>query len=148
MDIGRTLTSTVYIVNNNKVLLHMHKKHNSLFPIGGHMEAGELPEQTALREVYEECGLEVKLYNSQNDLGMTRVNQLLNPQYTLLENIGHELENIDFIYFATTEQTTCSPQNGEACDFYWLSSDDIKSNPNIKEHIKLMAIEALATLAK
>lgn len=148
MDIGRTLTSTVYVVNNNKVLLHMHKKHKSLFPIGGHMEIGELPEQTALREVYEECGLEIEIYNPHKNLGMTRVGQLLNPQYTLLENIGHEVENIDFIYFATTKQTNCSPQNGETCEFYWLSSYDIKTNPNIKEHIKFMALEALATLAE
>lgn len=73
------------------MLLHIHKKFNSLFSIGGCLEIRKLPEQTALREVYEECGLDVELYNPQKQLGMTRVWQLINPQYTLLENIGREV---------------------------------------------------------
>ncbi len=94
MNLNRTLTSTVYIVYNDKVLLHMHKKHKSLFPVGGHMNPDELPHEAATREAYEESGLKVNLFNEQQDLGMTRVRQLNNPQYTLLENIGKEVENI------------------------------------------------------
>ena len=63
MNFNRTLTSTVYIVNNNRVLLHLHKKYKTLFPVGGHIEANELPHEAALREAYEESGLYVKLYN-------------------------------------------------------------------------------------
>ena len=41
-------------VKRHKVLLHMHKKHNSLFPVGGHMNPDELPHEAAIREAYEE----------------------------------------------------------------------------------------------
>lgn len=143
MNFTRTLTATVYIIYKDKVLLHMHKKHQSLFPVGGHMLPDELPHETAIREAYEESGLKVNLFNEQQDLGMTRVRQLNNPQYTLLENIGKEVENIDFIYFATTESDQVSPQKGESKDLYWMSREEILQSDNIKEHIRIMALEAL-----
>lgn len=143
MNFNRTLTATTYIIYNHKVLLHMHKKHKSLFPVGGHMLPDELPHETAIREAYEESGLKVKLINDQKQLGMTRVRQLNNPRYTLLENIGHEIENIDFIYFALADSNKVNPQKGESKDLYWMSREDIMQSDNIKEHIRIMALEAL-----
>ena len=95
MYLNRTLTSSVYIVNNNKVLLHMHKKYNTLFPVGGKMEANEVPHETALREVLEESGLKVELYNDNEIYDLGRVEQLIKPMHVLLENIGHEVGNIN-----------------------------------------------------
>lgn len=43
MSNRKSMTATVYVTNNDKVLLHTHKKYNSLFPVGGHLEEGELP---------------------------------------------------------------------------------------------------------
>lgn len=143
MELNRTVTATVYIIYDNKVLLHMHKKHKSLFPIGGHMNSEELPEETAIREAYEEAGLDIELINNQKSLGMTRVRQLNNSQYTLLENIGYAVENIDFIYFALSETDSVNPQKGESKELYWFSKEDLMNSDNIKEHIKLMALEAL-----
>ena len=146
MNLNRTLTATVYVIYQNKVLLHLHKKHKSLFPVGGHMLPDELPHETAIREVYEESGLRVTLIDDQKKLGMTRVRQLNNPRYTLLENIGKEVENIDFIYFAIAESDRVKPQKGESRDLYWLSKEEIMNNLDIKEHIRIMALEALETI--
>lgn len=143
MELNRTLTATVYIINDDKVLLHKHKKYNALFPVGGHIEADEIPHETALREAYEESGLKVKLYNNEEQLELGRVQQLPRPMNLLLENIGHEKENIDFIYFATTDTFELCPGDGESREFYWLTKEDIENNPNIKPHIKGMAIRAL-----
>lgn len=76
LELNRTLTATVYIINGDKVLLHKHKKYNTLFPVGGHIEADELPHEAALREAYEESGLKVKLYNNEEQLELGRVQQL------------------------------------------------------------------------
>lgn len=54
-------------------MLHKHKKYNSLFHVGCHIEADELPHEAALREVYEESGLKVKLYNNEEQLELGRV---------------------------------------------------------------------------
>ncbi len=145
LNLNRTLTATVYVIYQNKVLLHLHKKHKSLFPVGGHMLPDELPHETAIREVYEESGLMVTLID-QKKLGMTRVSQLNNPRYTLLENIGKEVENIDFIYFAIAESDRVKPQKGESRDLYWLSREEILNSSDMKEHIKIMALEALTAV--
>lgn len=148
MNLDRTLTSSVYIIYENKVLLHMHKKHKTLFPLGGHMTANELPHETAIREVLEESGLEVELYNSDKELGLGRVIQLHKPEHILLENIGHEVENIDFIYFSKVNSNNLNPGIGESKEFYWFSKDDIESSNNIKPHVKQMALDALNKLSK
>ena len=121
MNLERTLTASVYIVNKNKVLLHRHKKYNTLFPLGGKMNENEVPHQTAIREVYEESGLEVELYNRDSKLDLGRVVQLNSPMHTLLENVGHEVENIDFIYFARALTDKVNPQKGESKELFWFT---------------------------
>lgn len=143
MELNRTLTATVYVINDGKVLLHMHKKHNTLFALGGHMKPEELPHETAIREVYEESGLIVELYNDEDELQLGRVKQLHRPMHVLLENIGHPVENIDFIYFAITNEEELQPQDGESRELYWLTKKEIIANNNIKPHIKSMALQAL-----
>jgi hypothetical protein len=39
----------------------------------------------------------------------------------LLENIDRVRENIDFIYFATTDTFELCPRDGESREFYWLT---------------------------
>lgn len=143
MILNRTLTATVYVVNDDKVLLHRHKKYNTLFPVGGHLEPNELPHEAAIREVYEEAGLIVELYNEEERLDLGRVRQLPNPMNLLLENIGYPKENIDFIYFAKTEESELTPGVGESKDFFWLTKEEIEGADEIKPHIKSMALRAL-----
>lgn len=146
MVIDRTMTSSVYVVYNNKVLLHKHKRYNTLFPLGGKLNKGEIPHEAAIREVYEESGLIVNLYNKYKELDLGRVIQLNNPMYTLLENVGSEVENIDFIYFAISKNDKFIPQVGESKELYWFSKDDIENNKDIKPHVKAMALEAISIL--
>ena len=148
MIIKRSITSSVYVVHNNKVLLHKHKKYNTLFPLGGKMNEEEVPHETALREVFEESGLEVELYNRDNELDLGKVIQLHSPIHTLLENVGHEVENIDFIYFAKALTNEVNPQKGESKELYWFSKEEIVSNDTIKPHVKVMALDALRILSE
>lgn len=124
----------------------MHKKYKTLFPLGGHMETNEVPHETAIREVFEESGLKIELYSNEETLDLGRVDQLHRPMHVLLENIGHKVENIDFIYFATTNNDELNPQKGESKELYWLSKDEIKNNGSIKPHVKAIALEALNTI--
>lgn len=66
MNLDRTLTASVYVIYENKVLLHKHKKYNMLFPLGGKMNSNEVPHETAIREVFEESGLKVEIYYPDN----------------------------------------------------------------------------------
>lgn len=57
------LTASVYIVYENAVLLVFHKRVKSWLPIGGHIELyqNEDAEESLMREIKEECSLEVAL---------------------------------------------------------------------------------------
>ncbi len=59
----REFCASVFVVNptNNKILLCHHQRFNRWVQPGGHIETNELPEETALRETYEETGIRVKL---------------------------------------------------------------------------------------
>ena len=148
MIIKRSITSSVYVVHNNKVLLHKHKKYNTLFPLGGKMNEEEVPHETALREVFEESGLEVEHYNRDNELDLGKVIQLHSPIHTLLENVGHEVENIDFIYFAKALTNEVNPQKGESKELYWFDKEEVVRNDTIKPHVKVMALDALRILSE
>ena len=147
MRINKSITASVYVVYKNKVLLHTHKKYNTLFPLGGKMDEDEVPHETAIREVFEESGLGVELYSSDNELDLGRVIQLHRPMHTLLENVGHEVENIDFIYFARALTNEINPQKGESKELYWFTKDEIENNDSIKPHVKIMALDSLRILS-
>ena len=146
MNLDRTLTLSVYVVYENKVLLHIHKRHKTLFSLEGHMVSNEVPHETDMREIFEESGLQVQLYNSDRKLELGRVIQLHKPMHILLENVGSEVGNIDFIYFAISNINKLNPAQGESKEFYWFSKYYIENSTQIKPHVKQMALHALNTI--
>ncbi len=62
----RQFTATVYIIDNQRVLLIYHRKFNKWHPPGGHLDPNELPPEGAKREVLEETGLEIELISQEN----------------------------------------------------------------------------------
>lgn len=57
-------TSEVFVVFNSKVLLRKHDKYKIWLSVGGHIEPEDDPNQAAVREVKEEVGLDVELYDN------------------------------------------------------------------------------------
>jgi len=99
---GRHFTVAVFVVWRGSVLLHRHPKLGLWLPPGGHIESGELPDEAAVREVYEETGVEVGLTGERReDIGEPHhPRQLHRPAGVQLEGIGPGHEHIDLIYFA------------------------------------------------
>ena len=56
-------TAEVFVVFENKVLLRKHDKYGRWLSVGGHIELEEDPNQAAIREVKEEVGLDVVLWD-------------------------------------------------------------------------------------
>lgn len=145
MVLNRSVTATVYIVKENRVLLHMHKKYNTWFPVGGHLEPNEFPHEAALREVLEETGLSVKLLQTENvgEFDAPRVQRVPLPFLTYYEGIGHEEEFYDFIFIATTTQENPHPATGESSAFRWFSEEELQSDESLKPHIRSTAVQVL-----
>lgn len=100
----REFTSTVYILENHQVLLIFHKKLGKWLPPGGHMEANEIPPETARREVMEEAGLDIEFIRQEN-VWVDRWNakSFERPYLCLLEEIPEYRDrpahqHVDFVY--------------------------------------------------
>ncbi|EKE15669.1 MAG: hypothetical protein ACD_11C00115G0009 [uncultured bacterium] len=93
-------TASALIIDNNKVLLIYHKKLNVWLYPGGHIEENENPDETLLREVMEETGLEIEIIsNRDNSLSNQKqnVSSLHLPYAFLCELVGDHYHN-DLIY--------------------------------------------------
>lgn len=145
MSYNKSLTATVYIVKDGRVLLHMHKKYNTWFPVGGHLEPDELPHEAALREVKEETGLDVSLVcpaTHSRDVG--RVGRVSLPFCIYHEGDVNE-RFLDFIYIATADSDTLSPAAHESRTLRWFSRSDLETE-NVKIHIKNTALAVLESM--
>jgi len=96
---GRHFTVAIFVVWEGKVLLHRHRKLGMWLPPGGHIEDNELPDEAAIREVWEETGLRVELVGERRE-DVTDPVQLYRPAGVQLENIAPGHQHIDLIYFA------------------------------------------------
>src|SRR5215213_1609798 len=113
MASGRTdrhFTVAVFVVWEGKVLLHFHRKLAMWLPPGGHIEEYELPDEAAVREVFEETGVEVELVGERREDVEDPV-QLHRPAGVQLENIGPGHQHIDLIYFARPRGRYRFPRN-------------------------------------
>ncbi|NMB48716.1 NUDIX domain-containing protein [Candidatus Kuenenbacteria bacterium] len=146
MEITKHFTATTFIVHKQKVLLHLHKKLGIWIPVGGHIDRDEIPEKAALREIKEESGLDVKIYNPDKQIKMGDVKQLFRPMHILLENINQFHQHIDFIYYASAKSDKVSPQNGETKNLKWFTSDEVKELEGAPENVKALSLEAIDIL--
>lgn len=145
MEVTRHFTATTIIVHKGKVLLHLHKKLGIWLPVGGHIERDELPHEAAIREVKEETGLDVKLYDPDRKLTFDNARQLVRQMHILLEDINQFHQHIDLIYYATAETSELNPKDKETDKLKWFTADEIEKG-NIPDNVKALSLEALKLL--
>ncbi|HPT08252.1 MAG TPA: NUDIX domain-containing protein [bacterium] len=93
-------TASALIVHNKKVLLVNHLKLGVWLYPGGHVEKDENPDQTLIREVKEETGLDVEIISQKDDCFSdiaADVCSLHIPYAVLCELVGNHYHN-DLIY--------------------------------------------------
>src|SRR3989344_5859609 len=95
-------TAEVFIVHQDKVLLRKHDKYKIWLSIGGHIELDEDPNQAALREVKEEVGLGVDLYNPHSTPFPISSGELIPPIFVNRHRINEKHEHVTLVYFATS----------------------------------------------
>lgn len=137
--VQRHFTATAFVIDSrNRVLLLWHKRLNRWMPPGGHVDADEMPEETARRECKEETGLDVEIVgDEQRDMfakNPAEGRMLRKPFALLLENIpacdergepAHE--HMDFVYRAKpldeSQLLTLAQDEGSA--IRWFTRDEI-----------------------
>ena len=145
-------TAEVFIVHNNKVLLRLHDKYKFWLSIGGHIELDEDPNQAAVREVKEEVGLDITLYQAPQHKALETENykELIPPQFMNRHKINDTHEHVTLTYFATstTDQLTlCENEKSDGCK--WFTKEELDDPKyKLKQQVKLYAHAALETLRK
>ena len=106
------------IVKDNKVLLIRHNKGHWGFP-KGHMEDGETEVQTAIREVKEETGLDVKI-----DEDKRLVEEYITDKGRYKQVVYYE---------AVIVSGSITIQEEELSDARWFDFEEAKENITYKE---------------
>ena len=142
-------TVACYIVKAGRVLMIYHTELDKWLPIGGHIDTGEDPDQALLREIREECGLEVEIAGEKAPIGDPTVRVLYTPAHVNIHRITATHSHVVNIYYArwrAGEPVLCE---GEHQQIRWFSLADLR-NPEyrIKPDVLWYAEDALANTGR
>ena len=129
----RQFTATVYIIEQERVLLILHRKLNKWLPPGGHLDPNETPAEGARREAREETGIEIEFIRQEN-IWIERWNasSFERPYLCLIEKIppykdvaAHQ--HIDFIYLARPVGGVEKQNSDEIDGMRWFTLEEVEA---------------------
>lgn len=122
----RHFCASVFIINpeNKKILLVLHKKFKKWVQPGGHIEENETPEEAAVREVYEETGMKVRLLGER----FPREDDFIRPLgIQCNRNLKGDM-HIDITYAAVpTHSTSLLLNREESNGINWFSREELET---------------------
>lgn len=135
------LVATGYIFANNKVLLVHHHELDKWIPVGGHIEENETPDETLIREVEEETGLDIKILNQSNQPAEGNVKEnLATPFYVNTHSVGDH-NHCSLFYICEALNPNELQLNHELKSHKWFTKEElIESNAPVD--VKNQALEA------
>ncbi|MEI9966407.1 MAG: NUDIX domain-containing protein [Candidatus Moraniibacteriota bacterium] len=148
-------TADVFVVYRDKVLFRFHDKHKLWLVPGGHIELNELPEQAALREVKEETGLDIVLYQAdevpvfEETRGASAAYQELSrPLFMNIHAVSDTHRHLSLVYAGKAEKDEIIEPEGEekSGGCIWLTKDELIAHPDIHPSMKRYGLAALELL--
>lgn len=121
---ARHFCASAYVIDpyTKKILLIMHKKNKRWTQPGGHIEDDETPEETALREVYEETGLRVKLLGQR----FPREEDFIRPLGIQRNRHSNGDTHVDIIYAAIPNDDSEPINSSESEEVKWFSREELE----------------------
>jgi 8-oxo-dGTP pyrophosphatase MutT (NUDIX family) len=130
-------TVAIFVVNQGRVLVIHHRKLDRWLPLGGHIELDEDPEQAALREAWEESGLEVELIGERPPTTGRGTRALIAPRFLDIHHITDTHEHIGMIYWARPKNGAVTLSALEHHDIRWCSAEELDGlHPPMSEAVK------------
>lgn len=129
----RQFVATVYIIEDEKVLLIQHRKLNKWLPPGGHLDPNETPPEGAKREALEETGIEIEFIQQENIwINQSNACSFERPYLCLLEEIPEykgvaQHQHIDFVYLARPIGGELQQNHVETDGLRWFSLEEVEA---------------------
>jgi 8-oxo-dGTP pyrophosphatase MutT (NUDIX family) len=144
-------TVAIFVVRDARVLLIHHRKLNKWLPLGGHIELDEDPEQAAVREAKEECGLDVELVGDRPPTTEPGTRALIAPRFLDIHRITATHEHIGMIYWARPRDPSGVLQLAmeEHHDIRWCTSAELDGlQPAMTSAVKWYCRQALLEVGR
>ena len=144
----------VFIVNKGRVLLRMHDKYKIWLSVGGHVELHEDPTEAAIREVKEEVGLDIKLWDSRkwpentDDYFTELIPPISLGRHAAKHPTRTDHEHVTMVYLATAESDTVTVEYaGDRSDEWrWFTKEELAA-VELRDNVRAYATYALDTLS-
>jgi 8-oxo-dGTP pyrophosphatase MutT (NUDIX family) len=137
-------TVAIFVVENGRVLMILHRNLKKWLPLGGHIELDEDPEIAAIREAKEESGLDVELIGDRPPTSGPGVRALIAPRFMDIHRINDTHEHIGLIYFARPKNGDLKLAEEEHHDIRWCAPGDLdRLQPSISDSVKWYCLKAL-----
>lgn len=146
-------TAEVFVVYGNKVLLRKHDKYGIWLSVGGHIELDEDPNEAAMREVKEEVGLDVELWdprggsNNSDEFYRELIPPVSMGRHSAKHPTRTDHEHVPLVFFARAKGDAVSVQyDGDRSDEWkWFSREELDST-DLRENVRAYAKRALEVL--
>lgn len=143
--VTRDFVATGIVVDQERVLLVLHRKLGRWLPPGGHIEAPELPEAAAVREVFEETGIRIEIVADYEPAGFHHA--LARPAGIQLEDIEPGHQHIDLLYFARPLGDIILRKNDESLDIGWFTLQEMREM-GVTEEVVAWSEKAILAVQK
>jgi 8-oxo-dGTP pyrophosphatase MutT (NUDIX family) len=141
-------TVAIFVVQDRKVLLILHRKLNKWLPLGGHIELDEDPEIAALREAREESGYEVELIGERPPTTEPGTRALIAPRFLDIHKITDTHQHIGMIYWARPKSGAMALAPEEHNYIGWFSSEELDQlDPPMSNAVKWYCRKAIEEIA-
>lgn len=126
----RQYCASAYTIDfeNKKVLLMYNRKLDMWLQPGGHIEGKETPEETAIRETFEETGIKIKIIGPSFD--NIKYQPIATERY--INKVG-DMIDIQFLAIPQNKEL----KNNENNKTIWFPIDDLDDEKNISDEIKI-----------
>lgn len=129
------------------MLVH-HRRLNAWVPPGGHVDPGELPHQTAAREVLEETGVAIEVLQTDPGFENEDPQAFLPPQPLFVQCVTAKEDGLlnyhfDLVYLCRPQKKTLSARSGpddEVLCARWVRVDQLHTlalATNVRSSIEL-----------
>jgi 8-oxo-dGTP diphosphatase len=113
--------------DGTKILLVFHPKYGRWMSIGGHIELDENPDQSLLKEINEECGLDVTVLSEKPDVKGAGYEVLWRPASVNIHDANAPHRHIGLVYYCLAHSADFRLSE-EHTEMRWCTLDEMEDS--------------------